>query len=131
MAASSLDDAAVAAPSLDVRLREIRVEQAQQRDMLAAILRLLERSHGPRDQADRALVSLIATISRGLRFTAAALWRRRVAGDVALAEALDGADIVNAKQLGKLLRRCEGADVNGVRLRRVGTNREGAVWQQE
>jgi hypothetical protein len=85
---------------------------------------------GPRDQGDVELVVMLITIAQGHTFTAAAVWRRR-AVDTALAEALATADIENPQQLGKLLKRNEGRDVVGVRFRRVGTGREGIIWQQE
>jgi hypothetical protein len=106
-------------------LRELITRQVAIEAKLDILLRL---APGPRDQGDVALVGIIATVARGLPFTAAALWRRRVAGDAALAEAFATCDIENPKQLGKLLRRLEGRDVDGIRLCRVGTNREGIVW---
>jgi hypothetical protein len=106
-------------------------------DTLARRLETVERwvqAHGtgPRDGADVALLHVLAATARGLSFTAAGMWRRR-AVDPTLAEALLAADITSARQLGKLLRRLTGHTVDGWCLRRVGTNREGAVlqlWQE-
>ena len=84
---------------------------------------------GPRDPSDRALVHVLGTASCGERFTAAGMWRRALVGDVALADALATCDMENAKQLGKLLRRLEGIDVDGVTIHREGSNREGLVWR--
>jgi hypothetical protein len=115
------------APAVELLLREL---VAGQRALDAKVDVLLARlAPGPRDGGDVALGGIIATVSRGLPITAAALWRRRIAGDLALAEALATCDIENPKQLGKLLRRLEGRDMSGVRLCRVGENREGIVWQ--
>jgi hypothetical protein len=99
---------------------------------LSKIRELLERERlasGPRDREDLALVGVIAAASRGLVFTAAALWRRVDAGDVVLAERLAACDVENPKQLGKLLKRLEGHDAEGVRILRAGANREGTVWK--
>ena len=125
MAATALRHAPKAVPDESLALLHELI--AGQRALAAKLDLLLARS-GPRDRGDVALVGLIAAISRGLPFTAAALWRRRVAGDEALAAALATADIENTKQLGKLIRRLEGRDVDGVRLVRVGANREGIIW---
>ena len=84
---------------------------------------------GPRDQADVRLLTRIAATAGGLAFTAAALFRRRAAGDVTLAEALAACDVTSPKQLGKLLRRLEGRDVGGVVLERLDVGREGVVWR--
>ncbi len=86
------------------------------------------RSPGPRDHADVVLVGVLTTSTRGLSFTTAAVWRHR-AVDVALAAALAHADVDSPRQLGRLLRRVEGQDVDGVRLARVGVNREGIIWR--
>jgi hypothetical protein len=93
------------------------------------IHQLLAQRSGSRDDNDAALVAVIAACSHELPFTAAALWRRCAAGDVALADAVRACDLDNTKQLGKLLKRLEGHDVGGHRIVRRGANREGAIWR--
>jgi hypothetical protein len=113
-----------------LRLLTVLVEeQTRQRETLAQILRLLERGRGARDAGDVELVRVIAAVSGGLPITAAALWRRRAAGDAVLADALATCDIENPKQLGKLLKRLGDQNVGGLSLDRVGVNREGTVWR--
>ena len=87
-----------------------------------------QRAPGPRDHADVALVAVLTTSTRGLSFTTAAVWRHRVV-DEALAAALRHADIDSPKQLGRLLRRLEGRAVDGIRIARVGADREGIIWR--
>jgi hypothetical protein len=91
------------------------------------------RSPGPRDRNDGALIVVIATASRGLPFTSPALWRHRRV-DPELASAFEAADLDTAQQLGKLLRRLAGADVNGYTIRQLrvvtaGRDRGSAEWQ--
>ena len=54
-------------------LREVVAEQARQRVMLAAVLQLLERGRGARDQADVALLLAIAAAIEDRQFTSAQL----------------------------------------------------------
>jgi hypothetical protein len=120
-----LAHAARADPIVEL-LREVL---AGQRVLNAKVDVLLARlAVGPRDAGDVALVQLLATVSGGDSFTAAAVFRRRNAGDEALATALETCDIENPVQLGKLLKRLEGHDVGGVWLACLGANREGAIW---
>jgi hypothetical protein len=100
-------------------------------EALEARVRELERRlapHGPRDATDEALVRVIASVAGDLPFTAAALWRRR-AVDRALASALENCDLDSPKQIGKAVRRCEGRNVGGIVMQRVGANREGIIWR--
>jgi hypothetical protein len=107
-------------------LRELVAGQA---DLSAKLDTLLSRlPPGPRDDADEALIRVIASVAGDLPFTAAALWRRR-AVNLALASALENSDLDSPKQIGRMLRRCEGCDVDGVRILRVGATREGLVWR--
>ncbi len=46
-----------------------------------------------------------------------------------LREALDAAGATNGRKLGKLFRRLEGGPVAGVRLVRIGVDRDGLVWR--
>ena len=66
--------------------------------------------------------------TRGLVFSAAELWRHANV-DPALASALEAACLDNPRQLGKFLKRVEGHTVDGWRIERAGTNREGIRWR--
>lgn len=89
---------------------------------------MMRRSSGPRDHYDYALIHVLAHVSVELPFTTSALWRRQ-AVDTELAAAILDCDIVSTKQLGKLLKRLAGHTVDGLCIRRIGTSREGVVWQ--
>lgn len=108
-------------------LREIAAEQARQRDTLAAIVRLLERNRGARDQADVALLVAIVEAIGDREFTSAQLLAHAEA-NLALREAIEAADITNAQELGCVFRRMEGMMLAGVRLAHVRDERAGAVW---
>ena len=109
-------------------LREIQAEQAQQRETLATILRLLERGRGARDQADVALLLAVAESISTRPFTSGQLVAHADA-DPALREALTAADVTSAQQLGCLCRRIQGVALAGFRLVRVGDQRAGIQWQ--
>lgn len=110
-------------------LREIRAEQVQQREVLAAILRLLERGRGARDAADVALLIAIAEAIGDRPFTSAQLMAHADA-DPALREALTAADITTPRELGTLCaRRLEGAPLAGLCLERVHEHRDGILWR--
>jgi hypothetical protein len=124
---SDLDRRPPVGVTIEALLTEIRAEQAQQRDMLAAILRLLERGRGARDAADVALLVAIAEAIGDRPFTSAQLMAHAEA-DPALREALLAADITTPRELGTLCRRLEGAPLAGWCLERVAAHREGVVW---
>lgn len=107
-------------------LREIRAEQRAQRAALDALVARL--APGPRDQGDAYLLGIIVRSTEGRTFTSQALWRHRPTNP-ALSKALASCDIESPRQLGKLLRRIEGRDVNSVRIVCVGMHRDGKVWQ--
>jgi hypothetical protein len=109
-------------------LRDIRAEQAHQRDTLAAILRLLERGRGARDAADIALLVAIAEAIGDRSFTSAQLIAHGDA-DPALRAQLLAADITGAQELGCVFRRLEGIALKGFRLERAGDERAGILWR--
>ena len=81
----------------------------------------------PRDDRHVALVRAIAGAARGLAFTSAELIAHaQVEG--ALRDALVACDALNARRLGKLLRRIEGVEIGGLVVERVGESGEGVVW---
>jgi hypothetical protein len=104
-------------------LREIVVEQREQREVLSSILRLLEHGRGPRDRADIALLAAVAEAIGDRQFTSAQLMAHATVHP-ALHEALEAADITNAHEFGCVFRRMEGIAVTGFRLERAGV-----VWQ--
>ena len=118
---------AVADP-VETLLRELVAEQARQRETLSAILRLLERGRGARDQADARLLLAVAEAINERPFTSSQLMAHSDA-DPALREALTAADITSAQELGCIFRRLEGILVNGFRLERVADQRAGVLWQ--
>jgi hypothetical protein len=113
---------------VETLLRQVIAEQAQQRDMLSAILRLLERGRGAREQGDVALLVVIAEIFRDRQFTSGHVIAH-TAADVALRDALEAVDITNAQELGCVFRRMEGDAMAGLRLARVANSRAGVLWQ--
>ena len=92
------------------------------------IIELLERGRGARDQADVALLLAVAEALGDRQFTSAALVAHAEA-DLALRQALVGADISTTRELGCLLRRLEGSVLSGLRLERMGDQRAGVVWR--
>lgn len=122
-----MPDPAVEALSL---LRELVVEQVQQREMLAAILRVLERSHGARDAADAALLVAIVEAIGERPFTSGELLAHARAVAPALLAALEAADISTAQEFGCVCRRMDGMAVHGLRLARV-DDRTPVRWRVE
>lgn len=122
-------DSAVEAVAL---LRQVLDQQRLMRqaiDRIEALLHARIGSIGPRDDCDRLLLSAIAESTAGRAFSARELFHHaRV--DPALHEALHSADVDNPRQLGRLLRRLEGAALaEGLALARVGLDREGIIWK--
>lgn len=109
-------------------LRGIVAAQARQAEVLDAVLRLLERGRGARDQADEALLVAVVEAIGDRAFTVAQLLAHTEA-DQRLRDALVAADVDNGQQLGCVFRRLEGAVVAGFRLERVRDQRAGVVWQ--
>jgi hypothetical protein len=115
-------------------LAKLHAEQRAQREMLTDILQRLDAGrlpptgHGPRDDADGALVQTIAAAVGRRRFTARELLAHgRV--DAPLAAAIAATDTDSARELGKLFQRLEGRPCSGgVVLERVDVSRDGLVW---
>ena len=109
---------------LQQQVARLADEQARLRDRVAAI----EAGRGLRDEEDYALVLALVASTRGLDFSAAALWRH-ASVDPVLADALEAADIDSPRSVGKFLRRVSGHTVAGWRIEQVGTSREGIRWR--
>jgi hypothetical protein len=97
-------------------------------DQVEARLARLEAGRGPRDQADLRLVHAMTSTTEGLPFKAQDVLQRAQYVP-ALREALLGADITSARQLGKLLARLEGTVVDGARLDRGRLTGGAYYWQ--
>ena len=114
-------------------LAKLHAEQIAQREILTDILRRLDAGrwqatgHGPRDDADAALVQTIAAAVGGRRFTAKELLAHgRV--DARLAAAIAATDTDTPRELGKLFQRLDGRPCNGLVLERADVSRDGLVW---
>lgn len=125
--AATATRAAVTDP-VEALLRDVLAEQARQAGILAEILRALDRGHGPRDAADVALLVAIAEAIGDRTFTAAQLVTHSHASSV-LRDALEAADITNARDLGWVCRRVEGRPLSGLVLERDGDARAGVLWR--
>jgi hypothetical protein len=109
-------------------LHELRLLRSDLFSELAALRRLLEAGRGPRDEADRELLVVLAHSSRGAVFTTADVMERaKLKPEVAVA--LEAADIVNSIALGRLLARCAGTSLDGAMLIRIDRGRGGLLWQ--
>lgn len=81
------------------------------------------------------LLQAIAAASGGLKFTVAELLLHAEvvadrAADQHLHDAIVGAaGAINGRRLGKLLGRLEGTELDGLRVVRVGADREGITWR--
>ena len=96
-------------------------------ERLDRIEALLRSRTGARDEADRALVPIIHDSTLGLPFSASALWQRAQAAPE-LKAALQACDLDNPIQVGRLLGRLAGIEIDDVVLDRVSEQRSGAVW---
>ena len=90
--------------------------------------------HGPRMPFSAADVALVAAIHEAVGPRPFCSWQlidhAELQVSAALAEAIvDAIGALNARKLGKLLRRIEGQDVQGLRAERVAASREGLVWR--
>ncbi len=88
------------------------------------------RVHALRDAADGDLLLAIVEAVEGLPFTARALWTRRLSVEP-LAEALTGADLTGARELGAWLRRIQDANLLGewCLVQDAHKHRDGALWR--
>jgi hypothetical protein len=96
------------------QIRELKARAARTEQRLAAY----EARKGPRDHQDRALHAAMADAWAGLPFKASSMMRRAKAVP-GLAAALVASDITNERELGHLLRRLEGVELQGVTLERA------------
>jgi hypothetical protein len=88
-----------------------------------------ERGRSPaRDASVEALLPVLAAAVADRAFTSREVVEHAVV-DGALRAALDKAGVVTGRQLGKWLRRAEGRAIAGVRLERIGTDRDGVIWR--
>jgi hypothetical protein len=98
-------------------------------DVIVANVTRLSLLLGPQDPVDAALLVLIATkVGAGTGFSARELMAH-AEYDTVLAAALAEAALANAKQLGWLLRRCDGRVIDGdLTLGRAGQDKDGIIW---
>jgi hypothetical protein len=104
------------ADRLDALIAEVR-----------AVRRLLEARQAPRDDRHAALLQAIAGAAGTAAFTAAELIAHaQVEG--ALRSALMASCGMNARKLGRMLRRLEGAELGGYAIERCGEESAGVIW---
>lgn len=98
-------------------------------DELRLIRQVLERRSRPRDEDDLRVFHAMAVNQdvRSTRFSAADVIRHALVAR-ALRDALTAADCENPRSLGRLFRRIEGREIDGLTLVRVGEDRHGLVW---
>jgi hypothetical protein len=106
----------------------IAEQRAMRRDLANVLAEIgrLRLALEPGDEADARLVAAIAATVGDAAFTSRELVRHADAG---LGSALEGADLVSPREVGWCLRRLRGIVVDGFRLERVGTDRDGIVWR--
>jgi hypothetical protein len=119
---------AVATATLESRIDALERLLAAQGAELARLTALVDRTLGPRDDADRALLVEIARATQGHRFTSRSLWRHRLV-DERLRQALEDTATGSVRELGHLLPRL--GQAAGVRLLKIGTCRDGVIWHCE
>lgn len=112
-------------PDTAVLLRALAAEQQRQGEMLATILRLLERGRG-RDAADDArLMTALAARVGGLAFSAGELLAHTHVDDT-LAQALHG--LATPRHVGKRLRALADRPIAGFVLQAVDRDAAGTIW---
>jgi len=84
----------------------------------------------PRRRSRVVLLAVIATAVQGRMFNAAEIVAHARINPV-LAQALAAAGITTARSLGHYLRQGEGRAAGPVRVRRIGEDRDGLIWQCE
>ncbi len=95
---------------------------------ILAQLRAVQRAS--EDPGIAALLHAVIAACGALPFTAADLLEHAALSDrVALAEALATCGANSPRKLGKLLRRIEGAEFDGLVVQRVAEGRDGIVWR--
>jgi hypothetical protein len=114
-------------PSLEQRVAELAacVEQ------LASEVERLKRQQrrGTRDDDDRRVVVAIALAIGARSFTSREVIAHTRVASTTLAAVLAVADCETPRSLGRLLRRCEGLDIDGHTVRRAGVENTGIVWR--
>jgi len=78
---------------------------------------------------DRALLPVLAATVEDLAFSTREVMERAALFDVELRAALAAAGLINARKLGKWLRTIEGRTIAGLRLERIGVDRDGIIWR--
>lgn len=104
-------------------VRTLRAELVAVRDRVA----VLEQACRRRGDAPPLLLAVAAAVAETAFSAGEVLQHARVVPS--LRQALAAAGIRNPRQLGKWFRTLEGRDVGGVRLDRVGADRDGVVWR--
>jgi hypothetical protein len=117
----------VAAAVERVDVAELAARVARLEADVQQLAALLQTSRGPRDAADKRLPLAIAESIGARRFTGRELLAH-AAVDERLRVALENCDISAARELGHVLRRLAGETLHGVRIVRMGTDRDGIVW---
>ena len=108
-------------------LRDIRDELRALRADLAGRQRRL--APADRDALERLLPIIASTVAGRVFGVAELAAHARLPSATALREAL--ASIGGSRKVGRLLARAAGADVNGLRVVRVGEDSAGALWSIE
>ena len=98
--------------------------------VVVARLAALEAGRGPLDSYDAALVAALARVYGEQLFPSAPAFQRGGL-DPDLREAFDNACIGSAVELGHLLSRMVGVDVNGLVVKRAKTSSKGNRWRIE
>lgn len=111
-------------------LRENNALLVRQNELLAEMLSEIRAQRGRRRPSRAHLLAAIATAVEERLFTAAEVLRHAEV-NATLARALDAAEIATARSLGKYLRRIEGRTIDGVRVDRIGEDRDGMIWRCE
>jgi hypothetical protein len=95
---------------------------------LRAIRAALEPDRRPaQTRDDDALMLALATAVADRAFSAREVWQHALLVDRELRAALG--TVSNARGLGKLFRQLEGRQLAGVRLARIGVDRDGVIWR--
>ena len=88
-----------------------------------------ERERRPPDEpAVRPLLHAIALATGGRKFTVAELFEHAEVVEPLRDAIVDVVGEINGRRLGKLLRRLDGRELDGLRVARIGADREGISW---
>jgi hypothetical protein len=112
----------IEAPAVEL-LREL---VALQRQILAA----LERQQRPDANSKHVwILPALAVAVADRAFSAREVMQHAALADGELRAALDGAGLSNGRKLGKFLKGVEGQTIAGIRLERIGIDRDGVIWR--